>query len=560
MAKKKKTKNGVKTVPNHEEHPPTSDIRLRDGDKVLILGGGPAGCAAAMYLKNMKPSLKVIILDNRSEKAMNTGGPGSCKGCVGGISGFLLDQLEEDFGISIPSRLINNRIHKVKFINLLEHDKSNRFEIDFSGNLNWEWNAPKNPSVLVSAGNGKGRYNHPEGKNISFDQFLRSKCREMDVEFINGYVNEVLIPEDKNDNVRVRFSRKRLKSTLIWFKKTQNGKLMANPQTQVRGSKEINDAVLVINATGLNSRNRIELYSYKRVEKPESLRITVIPQRATGKIMGIFDIDVDEDYLKKTFGNSMCVYGGVKGANTIVAAPKYMQKGGSWLTIGILLDRDVEPEYDNICEEDHCNSAKPHAFRKKMKSIRDEFLQKTELDKHLETQNIKKSTCRCTPIIPHDISMTPHGHRYVEIGDISGAMKYGRNGIPYAFRSAKKAVQVAIKNGISNDDFIIHYNQDFVAKIRRDNLLGKYVMRLNGLINRYSMLAKPYYMLANNSPLLKRYAAQILLGVHRSDSYTQSTLNLLRDSYGGIKLIVELKRCYSRKRSIKKLDETQSIS
>jgi flavin-dependent dehydrogenase len=508
----------------------------------------------------MKPALDVVILDNRSEKAMNTGGPGSCKGCVGGISGFLLDQLEEDFGISLPNRLINNRIQKVKFINLLEERRNNHFEIDFSEKNNWKWNAPKNLSVLVSSGNGKGRYNHPDGKNISFDYFLRSKTREMGVEFINGYVNEILIPEDMNDHVKVKFSRKRLKSTLNWFKKTQNGKIVTYPQSQPRGSKEIDDATLVINATGLNSRNRIELFSYRRIEKPMSLRLMPVSLRAKGKIMGIFDIDIEEGYLKKTFGNSLCVYGGIKGANTIVAAPKYMQKGGSWLTIGILLDRDVEPEYDNICEEGNCNTAKPHTFRKEMKSIRDEFMRKSQLDRHIDAQSIKKSTCRCTPIIPHDISGNPHGHRYVEIGDVSGSMKYGRNGIPYAFRAAKRAAEVAIQHGISDEDFKVHYNQSFVDKIRRDNLLGKYVMKLNGLINRYSALADPYYTLAENSPLLKRYAIQILLGIHRSDSYTQSTLNLLRDSYGGGKLLADLGRYYLRNRSFDKLNRSHTPS
>lgn len=521
-----------------------SQYRLQDHDKVLILGSGPAGCSAAMYLKKLKPSLQVIVLDNRSDKAMNTGGPGSCKGCVGGISGFLLDQLKTDFNITLPKRLVNNKINSVKFINLLDKHHKTCFEIDIAKDLAGIWDPPNMDSVLVSVGNGKGKYNHPDGKNISFDYFLRTTAKEMGVEFITGYVNTIQVPEDCADDVKIHFTRKRLKSTLIWHKKDKHGKISVTPNKQGENHKEINDAALVVNATGLNSRNRIELGHYDT--KDNTFRPTPA-KRATGKIMGMFDIDIEQKYLKENFGDTIRVYGGIKGTNTIVAASKHLQKGGSWLTIAILLDRDIEPEYDNTCAGEHCSKSIPHSFRNEMKSIRDDFLHQSGLGKHLNLQNIKKSTCRCAPIIPHSVSEKPYGNRYIEVGDSSGAMKYGRNGIPYAFNSAKRAMEAAVSIGVSEQDFKTHYDKTFIAPIRRDNQLGKYIMKWNGFINRHAALTSAYYEIASESPLLKRYAIQILLGIRGSDTYTRSTLRLLKDSYGGLSLFFSLFKWYSQK-------------
>ncbi|MEN8131803.1 MAG: hypothetical protein ABFS45_16765 [Pseudomonadota bacterium] len=552
MFKDLNSRSQAKNSLAHTHAQQESQYRLQDHDKVLILGGGPAGCSAAMYLKKMKPTLQVIVLDNRNEKAMSTGGPGSCKGCVGGISGFLLDQLKTDFNIILPKHLINNQVSSVRFINLLDRHRETCFEIDIAKDLRGIWDPPNMDSVLVSVGNGKGKYNHPEGKNISFDFFLRSKASEMGVEFINGYVNAIQVPEDPADEVKVNFTRKRLKSTLIWYKKYQHGKISVDPNKQSKNHKEIDNAALVVNATGLNSRNRIELSHYNT--KDDTLR-PAPAKRATGKIMGIFDIDIEQEYLQKKFGNTICVYGGIKGTNAIVAAPKYLQKGGSWLTIAILLDRDIEPEYDNTCADEHCTKSIPHSFRNEMKSIRDNFLHKSGLGKHLNLQNIKKSTCRCAPIIPHNVSEKPYGNRYIEVGDSSGAMKYGRNGIPYAFNSAKRAMEAAVSIGVSEKDFKTHYDKTFIAPIRRDNQLGKYIMKWNGFINRHAALTSTYYEIASESPLLKRYAIQILFGIRGSDTYTQSTLRLLKDSYGGLSLLFGLFKWYTRNGFGKFLEE-----
>ncbi|MCP4409930.1 MAG: hypothetical protein GY807_19730 [Gammaproteobacteria bacterium] len=538
--------------PTHSHDQQKSQYQLHDGDKVLILGGGPAGCSAAMYIKKMKPTLQVIVLDNRNDKAMSTGGPGSCKGCVGGISGFLLDQLKTDFNITLPRCLVNNQINSVKFINLLDKHHETHFEIDIANDLTEIWDPPKMGSVLVSVGNGKGKYNHPDGKNISFDYFLRTTAKEMGVEFINGYVNTIQMPKDSIDGVKIHFTPKRLKSTFIWYKKDKHGKVSVAPNKQNENRKEINDAALVVNATGINSRNRIEIGYYDTED--DTFR-PAPAKRATGKIMGMFDIDIEQKYLQENFGNTIRIYGGIKGTNTIVAAPKYLQKGGSWLTIAILLDRDIEPEYDNSCDDGNCSKSIPHKFRKEMKSIRDDFLHKSGVGKHLRLQNIKKSTCRCTPIIPHTVSEKPYGNRYIEVGDSSGAMKYGRNGIPYAFNSAKRAMEVAVSIGISEKDFKTHYDKTFVAPIRRDNQLGKYILKWNGFINRHIALASAYYEIANESPLLKRYAIQILLGIRSSDTYTQSTLRILKDSYGGLSLLFVFFKWYARNRFGKFLEE-----
>ena len=529
-------------------NPEDATLSLKDKDKVVVLGGGPAGCAAAMYLKKMKPSLDVIVLDNRNEKAMRTGGPGSCKGCVGGISGFMLDLLHYDFGIRVPKYLINNYIKGVKLVNILDNTDEKVIDIDFTKDLTGYWALPAIESILVSVGNGKGNYRHPEGKSISFDYFLRTKAKEMGAKFQYGYVNEILIPEHCDKNIIIQYSKKRLKSTLAWYKKDQIGNLTLRSDATLRTDQSIKDAALIINATGLNSRNRIRLCTYSDDKVIKELRKSTVTHRAVGKIMGIFDIDARREVLEKDFGHSIRVYGGIKGTNAIVAAPKYMQDGGSWLTVAILLDRDVAPQYDNLHDDDSCSTAKPQSYRHEMKAIRNEFLEKSGLKQYFENSGLSKISCRCTPIIPHEIARKPYGHRYIEIGDISGAMKYGRNGIPYAVVSAKRAIKAAVRYGIAEKNFGLHYDRKFVQPIRRDNKLGKYVVKLNAVINRYPILATIYYDALGHSPFIKRYAAQILLGVRRADNYTNSTLRLLKDTYGGIGLLAAIVKYYVKKK------------
>lgn len=81
-------------------------LRLSDGDRVCIIGGGPAGSFAALHLLNSASKfglkLEVLIFEPRN---FSNPGPGGCNSCAGILSSRLIEGLDS-LGLSLPDELI----------------------------------------------------------------------------------------------------------------------------------------------------------------------------------------------------------------------------------------------------------------------------------------------------------------------------------------------------------------------------------------------------------------------------------------------------------------------
>ena len=81
-------------------------LKLTDGDRVCIIGGGPAGSFAALHLLHLGEqkglSLDVTIFEPRD---FSRPGPGGCNRCAGILSSRLLAGLES-LGIMLPAKVI----------------------------------------------------------------------------------------------------------------------------------------------------------------------------------------------------------------------------------------------------------------------------------------------------------------------------------------------------------------------------------------------------------------------------------------------------------------------
>lgn len=84
---------------------------LVDGDRVCIIGGGPAGTFAALHLlrqmRERNLELEVLIFEPRD---FNRPGPGGCNKCAGILSTRLLQGLRL-LDLSLPENIIQSRVH-----------------------------------------------------------------------------------------------------------------------------------------------------------------------------------------------------------------------------------------------------------------------------------------------------------------------------------------------------------------------------------------------------------------------------------------------------------------
>ncbi len=86
------------------------DLRLSNGDRVCIVGGGPAGSFAALHLLRLADraglSLQVSIFEPRD---FSRPGPGGCNRCAGILSSRAIQGLES-LGLTLPAQIVQSEL------------------------------------------------------------------------------------------------------------------------------------------------------------------------------------------------------------------------------------------------------------------------------------------------------------------------------------------------------------------------------------------------------------------------------------------------------------------
>jgi len=137
-------------------------MRLENGSRVGIIGGGPAGCFAAMHLLNRAResalTLEVRIFDPRFSGEAR--GVAACKGCAGIVSANAL-QAVESLGLCVPSRVIQETIDEYRV-----HILGQTIRLP----------QPKPGRRILSVYRGRGPRTHTGEPIESFDSFLLSEA------------------------------------------------------------------------------------------------------------------------------------------------------------------------------------------------------------------------------------------------------------------------------------------------------------------------------------------------------------------------------------------------
>ena len=233
------------------------DLVLKDGSKIAIIGGGPAGSFFSHFLHKFARekgiNLHTTIFDG---KDFLQRGPKGCNLCAGVIAESLNQKLKEE-GIFLPEKRIINRVDGYCF-----HVGHDHLLLSCAEN-------EENTIITVFRGNGPRYSTFPE--TISFDDFLLSCAQDTGAEIISQPVWDIRLPEDKTKPLTLLFGK--------------------------RDALKRFNADLVVGAFGVNS------YLMKKIQdlgfgyKPPS---TLIAYQA--------ELKLGQEKVFKHFGNNIHVY------------------------------------------------------------------------------------------------------------------------------------------------------------------------------------------------------------------------------------------------------------
>jgi flavin-dependent dehydrogenase len=187
------------------------DLRLENGSRVCIVGGGPAGSFAALHLLNLAQqidlNLEIVIFDPRDFHA--TGRQG-CKGCAGILSSRLLAGLDS-LGLSLPDEVIQSELHSyAAYIN------GDVFHI----------NQPDPRRRIVSVYRGSGPQRAVGARLAGFDNYILTQACARGARYVPDCVNQITY----TDKPVVHTSEERVPADLLVLATGVNGKIQLAPE------------------------------------------------------------------------------------------------------------------------------------------------------------------------------------------------------------------------------------------------------------------------------------------------------------------------------------------
>ena len=162
--------------------PSRTGIRLDDGSRVGVVGGGPAGALFAFFFLEMSRraglDARVDIFERRDFSAI---GPAGCNMCGGIISESLVQTLAVE-GINLPPDVVERGIDSY-----IMHFDEGRVRID----------PPGHEKRIAAVHRGAGPKGMKESKWRSFDGTLLDRARAAGANLVKGSVDEITIADGR---------------------------------------------------------------------------------------------------------------------------------------------------------------------------------------------------------------------------------------------------------------------------------------------------------------------------------------------------------------------------
>ncbi len=153
------------------------NLRLRNGDRVCIIGGGPAGSFSALHLLRLarQQGLDCEVVIYEAHDFFTPGAVRNCKGCAGILSAGALERMA-DLGLSLPPQVVQSELRT--------------YEVHVPGQVTII-DQPVAGRKILSVYRGSGPRRHQGDPLASFDGFLLSQAMAAGAQHIRARVRKV---------------------------------------------------------------------------------------------------------------------------------------------------------------------------------------------------------------------------------------------------------------------------------------------------------------------------------------------------------------------------------
>lgn len=396
---------------------PVQSTSLLNGDRVAIVGGGPAGSFFAIHLlrkaKQLDLSIEVVVVERRRPSDLNIVDFQSrgCNFCAGLISPRLNEVLYE-CGLVVPEEIIQGRI---EYVWIHGHWKNFRLRV------------PKDKQMYsVYRGSLPGRR---AGRPAGFDGFLLGEAVKEGARVQYGEVQAIAYGASGMPNLTIR---------------TPTGETVSL------------DASFVSIATGINAHCCSDYCADGLIASAKRLNPLFVPGKSRKAL--IFELDVGESFLESNMNRE--IYFVEYNSKRLAFEHTALIPKGRFLTVAMIgkcIDEAVLP-------------------RDSRQIIR-EFLALPQIDRILPGIASAPLACLCAPRMTVATATFPFGDRFAIIGDAVGS-RLNKDGLYSAHATAHQLAQAVLHEGIDKRALARGYGKT-VKWLVADNRAGRIVFAVS---------------------------------------------------------------------------------
>jgi flavin-dependent dehydrogenase len=386
---------------------------LQNGDRVAIVGGGPAGSFFAIHLlreaRRLHRQLEVVIVEKRGPT-----GPGldefQCKGCnfCAGLISPRLNEILGAQGLIVPDEIIQGHIDYVWI-----HGQWKNFRL----------RVPKDAQMYsVFRGSLPGRR---LGRPTGFDGFLLGEAVKEGARIEYGEVQAIAYGASGMPNLTLRTPL---------------------------GEKISLDASFVSIATGINAHCGFDYRDDGLIASAQRLNPAFVPGKSRKTL--IFELEVGEDYLRQNINRE--IYFIEYGSKRLALEHTALIPKGRFLTVAMIgkyIDEAVLP-------------------RDTQQTVRD-FLTLPQIDRILPGIAAAPLACACAPRMTVTTATFPFGDRFAIIGDAVGS-RLNKDGLYSAYATASRLAETVLHEGVDKRSLARGYGKT-VKWLVADNRFGRMV-------------------------------------------------------------------------------------